>query len=91
MTSRPKGARSGDRDRPRLCATDFGLDGDSYGLADWAEVNIYGTDPNDPGSDGDGIDDGPVTGLPWGFNMRSAQLCRPPLMLTAIAESISAT
>jgi hypothetical protein len=33
------------------------LDSDSDGLTDYEEVEIYGTDPDDPDSDDDGIDD----------------------------------
>lgn len=33
-------------------------DGDGDGLADWREVLIYGTDPNNPDSSGDGVPDG---------------------------------
>jgi len=35
-----------------------GLDSDNDGLTDYDEENIYSTDPNDPDTDGDGIDDG---------------------------------
>jgi predicted outer membrane repeat protein len=35
-----------------------GTDTDSDGLCDWDEENIYGTDPNDPDTDDDGMPDG---------------------------------
>ncbi|MFK7899064.1 MAG: pentapeptide repeat-containing protein [Myxococcota bacterium] len=35
-----------------------GLDSDEDGLPDSAELNIYGTDPQDPDSDDDGLNDG---------------------------------
>jgi len=34
------------------------IDSDGDGLSDWDEVNIYGTDPNDPDTDDDDIQDG---------------------------------
>lgn len=33
-------------------------DSDHDGLSDWEETHIYGTDPHDPDTDGDGFDDG---------------------------------
>jgi hypothetical protein len=33
-------------------------DSDHDGLSDWEEINVYGTDPFDPDTDGDGMDDG---------------------------------
>jgi hypothetical protein len=46
------------------------IDSDKDGLSDWEEVNIYGSDPFDDDTDGDGVEDGeqvlqgrhPVTG-----------------------------
>lgn len=35
-----------------------GLDSDGDGLTDYDETNIYGTDPNDPDTDDDGVNDG---------------------------------
>lgn len=34
------------------------MDSDEDGLSDWDEVNIYGTDPNNPDTDEDGFPDG---------------------------------
>lgn len=34
------------------------LDSDNDGISDEAEINIFGTDPNNPDTDGDGISDG---------------------------------
>lgn len=45
----------------RLETNDGGVvftDTDDDGLADVAETNIHGTDPNDPDTDGDGVNDG---------------------------------
>jgi len=47
-------------------------DSDGDGIPDWEEIVVYGTDPNDPDQDGDGMDDGlqialggdPVTSTP---------------------------
>src|SRR5680860_1392313 len=33
-------------------------DSDGDGLSDFDEINIFGSDPNDPDTDGDGIEDG---------------------------------
>lgn len=33
-------------------------DSDGDGLTDWEETNVYGTDPHDPDTDDDGVDDG---------------------------------
>ncbi|UCG69327.1 MAG: fibronectin type III domain-containing protein, partial [Thermoplasmata archaeon] len=35
-----------------------GIDSDSDGLTDYDEENVYGTDPNDPDTDGDDVNDG---------------------------------
>jgi len=34
------------------------IDSDQDGLSDWEEINIYGSDPHDEDTDGDGVDDG---------------------------------
>ncbi len=34
------------------------IDSDKDGLSDWEEINIYGSDPHDEDTDGDGVDDG---------------------------------
>ena len=36
---------------------DGALDSDGDGIADWREAMVYGTDPNNPDTDGDGIED----------------------------------
>jgi hypothetical protein len=33
------------------------IDSDGDGISDWREINIYGTDPNNPDTDGDGFTD----------------------------------
>ncbi|MHA1653290.1 MAG: right-handed parallel beta-helix repeat-containing protein [Candidatus Thorarchaeota archaeon] len=35
-----------------------GIDSDGDGLLDWTESHVYGTDPHDPDTDNDGVDDG---------------------------------
>ena len=54
------------------------LDSDQDGLYDWVEVNIYGTNPADPDTDGDGIcvsvvrlSDGVFLGLSAGLRSRT--------------------
>jgi hypothetical protein len=37
---------------------DNGVDSDGDGLSNWAEINVYGTDPFNADSDGDGVSDG---------------------------------
>ncbi len=39
-------------------APQFGADSDGDGLTDTDEINIYGTDPDNPDTDGDGLPDG---------------------------------
>jgi hypothetical protein len=34
------------------------IDSDQDGLSDWEEKNVYGSDPHDEDTDGDGVDDG---------------------------------
>ncbi|MEI6529362.1 MAG: CAP domain-containing protein [Candidatus Falkowbacteria bacterium] len=34
------------------------IDSDKDGLSDWEEINIYGSNPHDEDTDGDGVDDG---------------------------------
>ncbi len=41
---------------PQDCASRE-IDSDSDGLSDWDELNLYGTDPDDPDSDSDGMED----------------------------------
>lgn len=41
-----------------VSAVDASVDTDSDGLSDFEENCFYGTDPNDPDSDGDGVEDG---------------------------------
>lgn len=48
---------------------DPALDSDKDGIPDVDEINIYGTDPNNPDSDGDGISDGQELQL-WGGKWR---------------------
>ncbi len=45
-------------DRDILFQTGTGPDPDEDGLADGAEVNVYGTDPDIADTDGDGLSDG---------------------------------
>ena len=46
-----------DKSCPEDCALET-EDSDTDGLSDWDEVNIYGTDPYNPDTDGDGMEDG---------------------------------
>jgi len=46
-----------DRSCPEDCALETD-DSDTDGLSDWDEVNLYGTDPYLPDTDGDGMEDG---------------------------------
>ena len=46
---------------------DPALDSDNDGIPDLDEINIYGTDPQNPDTDGDGLTDGQELQL-WGSN-----------------------
>ncbi len=52
-------ARGGPADTPTVIRRQKQRDGDGDGLADWEETDLWGTDPLNPDSDGDGEQDGP--------------------------------
>lgn len=56
----------------KLSETDLATDSDGDGLTDFAEINIYNTDPNNPDTDGDGYLDGEE--VKNGFNPRGEGL-----------------
>jgi len=44
---------------PEDCRNESGIDTDKDGLSDWDETYFYGTDPLNPDTDYDGLEDGP--------------------------------